>query len=290
MEKNQESVDSKKENLSHLDVVAQMKEKNAFFVHTVQVGDALDVSENNKSIDTRKLSVADKLDLLYGVNPTLSASTVRPNTNDGTFFGGFGVIFSHGEIASVSRGEDGSVVLSLTERKVIGGDRNSSEDIDRAIDRQNFGHGKSYNEIILKNPEVSAGFMKLETMAKRTSYEDEESTYYDGEKVVTKIGVVDFSNPVDKFGKPTGENFDKPFSVLLEMNKRGKTMFMDDSNQMYIIRKIDEKAKRVEFVAAPITPVQFSDAYGKERMNKYNKQEIADRLKESLASKGVVLH
>lgn len=272
----------------HLDVASLMKEKNAFFVHMIQVTDAVDVSENNDSLDTNKLSVANKLDLLYGMNPTLSASTLRPKTNDGTFHGAFGVVFSQGEIESATRGDTGTKAKSLTKRNV-GTVYKSPEDIDNAIDRQHIGDDKSYNEIVLKNPEVCAGFMKLGSMESRTTYEEVEHSYFDKEKTVTRIGVVDFTNPVDRFGRQMGSGYDKPFSVLLEMIKRGKTMFMDEANQMYIIRDINEKTRKVEFIAAPITPVQLSESYGKEKMNKYLKQEMTERLENSLEEKVMTL-
>jgi hypothetical protein len=280
--------------LEHLDVSKVMREKNAYFVHMVQVTEptqegALDVSENNKSgIDTRRLSNADKLDIVYGTNPSLSASTLRPHTNDGTFYGGFGVIFSHGEIESAHMGDTGSTALSRTERHVIGGFKNETDDVEAAIER-NHNDSKSYNEIVLKNPEVAGGFMKIGGYQDRISYGEEESTYYDGEKRVTKVGILDMANKFDRAGRVVSGT-DKPFSVLLEMYKRGKTFVMDEANQMYIIRNIDEQARKVEFIAVPIDPNQFADAYGKEKMNPYYKKEITERLDRSLKEKGMELH
>lgn len=87
-------------------------EKNVFLVHAIQVTDALDVSENNKSLNTKRLNITDKLDLLYGTNPTLSTSTLRTHTDDGMFTNGFGVVFSHGEIVSAHPTNAGTVALS----------------------------------------------------------------------------------------------------------------------------------------------------------------------------------
>lgn len=276
----------------HLDVSKVMEEKNAFFVHMVQVTDAFNAAKLNRSIDTTKLSIGDKLDLLYGTNPTLSASTVRPQTSDGTFHGGFGVIFNHGEITHAAPSDNDTIAVSHKERHVIGGNRSTKEDIDGAIERIHLlSNGeKSYNELVLKNPEVNGGFMKLDTSKYPIVYEEEERQYYDGEKKVTKIGIVDFTNPVDQFGRLTGTNFDKPFSVLLEMQKRGKVFFMDEANQMYIIQNIDEANRKVEFVASPITPKDFAAHYGEERINPYTKKEFAERLEKSLQEKGMTLH
>lgn len=266
---------------NHLDVAELMKDKNAFFVHMIQVTDQFDVSVTNKSINTNKLSVSQKLDLVYGLSPTLSASTIRPHTNDETFNGGFGVIFSHGEIAHAHQGDAATRAVSLTERDVLTGVKKEKQDVDNAIEKETT----SYNEFVLKNPEVAGGFMKLATFNDRITYEEQEVVHYNGESEVTKIGVIDLSNPLDRFGRITGVNYDKPLSTLMEMRKRGKVFVMDESNQMYIVRNIDEAGRRVEFIAAPIDPVSFAKSYGAERMNVYHKKEIADRFEESLDKK-----
>lgn len=265
----------------HLDVSEVMKDKNAFFVHMIQVTDQFDVSVTNKSINTNKLSASQKLDLVYGLSPTLSASTIRPHKNDETFNGGFGVIFSHGEIAHAHQGDAATRAVSLTERDVLTGVKKEKQDVDNAIEKET----SSYNEFVLKNPEVAGGFMKLATFNDRITYEEEEVVHYNGEIEVTKIGVIDLSNPLDRFGRITGVNYDKPLSILIEMQKRGKVFVMDESNQMYIVRNIDEAGRKVEFIATPIDPTTFAKSYGAERMNMYHKKEIADRFEESLDKK-----
>jgi hypothetical protein len=275
--------------LAHLDVASLMKEKNAFFIHTIQVLNKFDVPENNRSIDTRKLDVADKLDLLYGTNPTLSASTVRPHTNDGTRQAGFGVVFSHGEVESAHTADVDTIAISHKKRHIIGGAKNAPEDVDKAINRTHVGDQKSYNEIVLKDPEVAGGFMKLESFRDRISYEEEEKKYYDGETVISRIGIIDFSNPVDRLGRPTGVSYDKPLSVLVEMGDRGKVFVMDEDNQLHIVTSIDKEKRKVEFNAAPITPSDFAYYYGKEKINPYTKREMLERLKGSLEKKGLTL-
>lgn len=275
------------EMLKHLDVSEMMKEKNAFFVHTIEMRKDFDVSENNKSVDTAKLSAPDKLDILYSTNPTVSASTLRPDTKDSLFHGGFGVIFSHGEIEHAGTNDQGTVATSLKERQVIGGAAKEKEDIDRAIDRPQEDGG--YNEIVLKNPEVAGGFMRLGSLQARTTYMNEEHEYYNGEKTITKIGVIDFSTPLDRFGRPTLGNYDLPFSMLLEMKKRGKVFILDDRNRMHIVQHIDEVNRKVEFVSSPIDPKTFSQSYGEDRINIYAKKEMKERLEASLKVKGIEL-
>jgi hypothetical protein len=259
----------------HLDSTSLMKEKNCYFVHTIQVTKNLDVSENNKTFDTKKLTPADRLDILYAGNPTLSVSSLRPNTQDGTFYGGFGVLFSQGEVVSANPSDDGTIAKSLTEREIIGGARNGVEDIDRAIDRKHGGNGKSYNEIVLKSPEVAGGFMKIdgEAYKKRISFEEESMDYgAGGGEVVKKYGVLNLAN------EKNGAVFDTPFSVLLEMKSRGPVYLLDENNQMLQVTHIDEKTRKLTFSIKPTTPTDIAEMYGKHKLNKYSKQEMLDRL------------
>jgi hypothetical protein len=267
---------------SHLDAAALMKEKNCYFVHMMQVTKNLNVSENNKSLDTTKLSTVDKLDILYAANPTLSVSSVRPETQDGTFYGGFGVLLSQGEVVSANPSDDGTIATSLSKREIIGGPRNSVEDINTAIDRKHGGNGKSYNEIVLKNPEVAGGFMKIdgEAYKKRISYEEEIRDYGSGGgEVIKKIGVLNLAN------EKNGVVFDTPFSVFLERKNHGPIFLMDENNQLLPVTRIDEKTRKVEFSTTPITPSDIAEVYGEQKVNKYAKQEMLDRL----ANKGIVL-
>lgn len=260
---------------SHLDATTLMKEKNCYFVHTIQVTKNLDVSENNKAFDTKKLTPADKLDILYAGGPTLSASSLRPDTQDGTFYGGFGVLFSQGDIVSANPSDDGTIAQSLTEREIIGGARNSVEDINRAIDRAHGGNGKSYNEIVLKNPEVAGGFMKIDSEAdkKRISFEEEIIDYgAGGGEVVKKYGVLNLAN------EKNGAILDIPFSVLLEMKNRGPVFLLDEHNHMLQVTNIDGKTRKVTFSIKPHTPVDIAEVYSEQKLNKYAKQEMLERL------------
>ncbi len=275
---NKVEIKSETENMERpleLDATTLMKEKNCYFVHMMQVTKALDVSENNKSINTNKLTNVDKLDILYAANPTLSTSTLRPNTQDGTFEGGFGVIFSQGEVISANQSDDGTIAKSLTEREIIGGAKNSKEDIDKAVDRPNGGYGKSYNEIVLKEPEVAGGFMKIdgEAYKNKISYEEESINYgSDGDEAVRKYGVLDLTN------EKNGAVFDIPFSVLLEMKSRGPVFLLDENNQMLLVTKIDEKARKLSFSLKSNTPADIAEVYGGKKLNKYSKQEMLARL------------
>ena len=289
----------------HLDAIALMKEKNCYFVHIFQTTNTLDVSENNKSVDTNKLTISDKLDILKYTNPTLSTSTLRPNAQDGTFQGGFGILFSQGEVVSASPSDDGTIATSLTERAIIGGSKNKEEDIARAIDRPSRGFDKSYNEVVLKSPEFFGGFMKLDGLDDKISYEDEVTDYgAGGGEVVRKVGVLDMQNEYfPSFGGRKQElkrGFDKNFSTLLELQKRGPVFVMDSTNQMLGVSHIDEHARKVYFSLTPTTPQDIASA-GEDRrrdfkydisllqVRKQNKEGALTRVKEKLEAKGIAL-
>jgi len=274
IEKPLDSIEKEK----HLDVSSLIKEKNCYFIHTIQVTKDINVSINNKSLDTQKLSTENKLDILYGANPTISASTLRPHTQDGHFFGQFGVVIAQGEIISAGESDEGTIAQSLTERAIIGGPKNAKLDVDKAIDREHVGKGRSYNEIVLKSPEMCGGFMKLSKdsyLGMATSYEEEEIDYGSGGGIVkNKIGVIDMAN-----NKREGINFDAYFSTLVEMQKRGRVFIMDVNNELHPIRKIDEKTRRVEFSPVVFSPSDVVENYGEDyKTNNYLKQEMVDRL------------
>lgn len=272
----------------HVDVSKLMEEKNAFFVHTIQMINAFNLKENNEVIDTNKLSTADKLDILYAVNPTLSTSTLRPHTQDGMFHKAFGVILSQGEVEHANHMDSGSKLLSGGVRSVSGAKMDTKEHVDAAIDRRHGGVGTSHNELVVKNPEIAGGFMRIGSLINKISHEEEEHVYYDGQSVKTKVGILNLSNKKNWRGESI-EDYDVPFNMLLEMSKRGKVFLMNDDNQMLIVRNIDEANRRVEFVDNPIEPKDFAYYYGKDKVNKYAKKEMRERLEQSLAEKGMSL-
>lgn len=259
----------------HLDVQHLMKEKNCYFVHTIQVTKELDVSQNNKVLDTKNLTTQDRLDLLYAASPTLSVSTLRPHTEDGTFYGGFGVVFSQGEIVSAHPGDTGSIAHSLTERTLIGEEaKDAPEDIDRAIDRVNGG-GKSYNEIVLKSPEIAGGFLKLGSFGDRITYETTVAEYgAGGGSVEGDVGILNLEND-----KKTGRNFDTVLKTLEEMKFYGPIFLMDDNNELHIVNSIDGKARKVAFSSKSFSPANLAEVYENSRMDSQTKEALRDRLK-----------
>lgn len=259
-------------------------------MHTIQVTKSLDVSLNNQAVDTKNLSVSDKLDILYAGGPTLSTSTVRPATEDGTFYGGLGVVISKGEIVSANPSDGASVAVSLTERSGLGGD--TPEDIERAINRTHLSNGKkSYNEVVVRYPEIAGGFIKI-SKDSRVSYEDSTRDYGPGGGVVIEtMGQLDLSTVYDKdfAGNPdpkrASRSFDVPFNTLREMDLRGPVFVMNEQNQLFQVTQIDVKRRIVSFSTTPFTPSDVADVYGNHSMGNVRKEELLGNLH----SKGVTL-
>lgn len=285
---NPETIESK-ETFNHLDVGEVMKEYNAYFVHTIQVDSKFDVSENNQAIDTNKLSVSDKLDILYATNPSISTSTLRPNTLDGTFRGGLGVVLSAGEITSAHRSDVGSKAVSINERVVGGNNANEPEDVEGAINR-NYLVDKSYNEIAVKGAEVAGGFLKLDK-SYDVSYVDFERDYGPGGGVVTeKIGQLNLSNVynTDRYGNPNPKDakkrYDVPFNIFRDMELRGPVFVMDENNQLFLVSDIDVENRIISFSTKPFTPADVAEVLG----NKYISSEKREELIDGLMTRGVM--
>ena len=148
------------------------KKYNTFFVHDIVDAD-WKPSENNKAVDTRQLSFSDQLDIVAGLRPTISASSLRPDTADWTFTpGSFGAFISRGKILGGEYGDMGSIALGLKKRLIPKG-RETIKSIDGAINRQipklevvtdRDGSKKKkesyYNELIIENPEVAGVYLK----------------------------------------------------------------------------------------------------------------------------------
>ncbi|MFA6414416.1 MAG: hypothetical protein WC217_01425 [Candidatus Paceibacterota bacterium] len=264
---------------SHLSVQEDTKKYNAYFVHMFQITDTLDVSENNKSLDTKKLSGTDKMDILYGVNPTLSASTVRPDTTDRTFQGAFGVIIGKGTIESAAPSDDGTIATSFESRHVFGGNKDKKGDVERAINRSKDSNG--YNEVVVKQPSISGSFMKLQD-DDRISYEEESIDYGNFGGIKTRrVGVLDMSDIM--FGKRVEVSYAAPFNTLLAMKKRGQggQMFLlNNKNEMLHVTNIDEKTRRITFDTVPVTPEDMVTHFSNGEVATNTKREMMDRLKE----------
>lgn len=133
-----------------------------FFVHDIVVAD-WKPSENNRAIDTQKLGLLDQLDIVQGLGPTISVSTLEKDTKQKTFGeGAWGVFLSGGRVLGGEPTDAGTIAHGLRDRRLTGGESNKTvEGIERAIHGDEWHDRKSgYNELVVENPEVAGVYVK----------------------------------------------------------------------------------------------------------------------------------
>lgn len=159
-----------------------------FFVHDIVDAD-WKPSENNRAVDTKGLSWDDQLDILVGLEPTISASSLQEGVRgDGTFGrGSWGAFIGEGKVLGGATGDIGTRAYGLYDREVPSNARDLNS-IDRAIDRQSRRTGnnqdKSYNELVVERPQVAGIYFKwsdsFPPLAEITSLQNTKSSGYDG--------------------------------------------------------------------------------------------------------------
>src|SRR3989344_7764252 len=122
------------------DLTKLSKIHGAFFVHDIVVAD-WKPSANNKSINTQNLNWGDQFDILDGLAPTISASTVRQGTKETTFSrSSWGVFLSGGRVLGGGQGDVGTVATGLHSRSVAT-HMATTQAIEKAILRTSGGEG-----------------------------------------------------------------------------------------------------------------------------------------------------
>lgn len=156
------------------------KKYGCFLIHDLVDAD-WKPSENNGVIDTKNLSSADQLDIVLGLDPTISVSTLREgNPTDKTFGkGSWGVFLSGGKVLGGEPRDMGTRAYGLRERSVSKNSR-SLESIDEAITSP---HKASYNELVVEKPEVAGVYMKwgesMPPLSETTSLQNGNGIRYD---------------------------------------------------------------------------------------------------------------
>ncbi|MDD2766987.1 MAG: hypothetical protein PHH40_04515 [Candidatus Moranbacteria bacterium] len=156
------------------------KKYSCFFIHDLVDAD-WKPSENNRAIDTKNLLSADQLDIVLGLDPTISVSTLREgNSADKTFGkGSWGVFLSGGKVLGGEPRDMGTSAYGLRERSVSKNSR-SLESIDEAIISP---HKASYNELVVEKPEVAGVYIKwgesMPPLSETTSVQNGNGSHYD---------------------------------------------------------------------------------------------------------------
>lgn len=146
-------------------VAEQAKKHGVFFVSDIVTAD-WKPSANNYAIDTRQLDFDDQLNIILGLEPTLSVSTLSLNSQNRTFgTGAWGVLLSGGRIIGGEETDAATVATGLRNRHIQKESRSIAA-IDKAIERPWSG-GKegstSYNELVVEQPEVAGVYFKIES-------------------------------------------------------------------------------------------------------------------------------
>jgi len=144
------------------DVKTLIEKHKVYFVHDIVDSD-WKPSENNKAIDTRELDFEDHLNIVLGLDPTLSVSTISPDSKNRTFGKkSWGIIMSGGRVVGGEENDAATVAMGLRDRHID--ERFTSIDaIGDAIERPLAGgkeNSVSYNELVLENPEVAGVYFK----------------------------------------------------------------------------------------------------------------------------------
>lgn len=167
------------------DLARVSKEKGVAFIHGLPLDnfEMNNTSANNAVIDSQNVDAQSKIQMIMGLEPTLSTSTVNEGAkyNKGMMYP-FGVILKGGEVVSAYRGDAGTEALGLYARKskydndldqsVI--QKDISQKIDESIENPLEAgtmtsdlSGLGYNEIVVENPKISGLYINLENASSK---------------------------------------------------------------------------------------------------------------------------
>ncbi len=134
-----------------------MQKHHVLFVH----GFALGFHPVQNSLLNKNVSAGDKLRLILSMNPTLSASSLKPNDNGLNLWSPLGVVLSDGSINAAFSNDGATKAESLTTRASA----SQPVPIEDAILRRGVGYGitgAQYNEFSISNPKVGALYISVD--------------------------------------------------------------------------------------------------------------------------------
>lgn len=135
-----------------------MKRTNAFIVHMILTSEELRHNDNSNVAAHTKL--ADDVDILLSLEPSVSTSSVVPGVASRLWGGGLGTLITGGEVKAASVQDLGSEATGIKHRSVNSADIVSAERADEIISDREDSVG--YNEVIIDEPKV-AGFFTFST-------------------------------------------------------------------------------------------------------------------------------
>lgn len=223
-----------------------------YFIHDI-IDAEWKPSANNRAIDTKSLDWENQLDILTGLNPTISVSTLDQGSSQRTFGqGAWGAFISGGRAIGGGRSDIGSVAVGLRDRRVFGRD-GSLEAIEEAVAGRDV--NESYNELIVEQPEVAGVYFKLTDTMPPLS---EEMSFQNG----------------------NGVRYDSWWKQMENVMNRNVPMFvLTQDNKAHLLYDIDTK-KRTFKVAAEMSPEDIVSMPGiyKQHLGKDEKKAAVGRV------------
>lgn len=208
------------------------EEFGCFFVHDI-VDAEWKPSDNNQTLDTRRLSWTDQLDILHGLEPTISASTLKEGSQQKTFAknGSWGVFLRGGEALGGGYGDIGSRAVGLREREINTADQ-GIEVIRRGISERG---DESHNEIIVSRPEIAGAYL-------RTSLKDLPPMSADRRIIL--------ADDVDEYGdtKIGWKRMRSRFREIVE--RKMTTCILTENNEAFIVSIEDNSDEHFTIVLA----------------------------------------
>jgi hypothetical protein len=134
---------------------------NSFIVHTLTTHQEL--RHNELSNVTGRAKLEDDIDLLLSLEPSISTSSITPGLKTKLFqeeFGKIGMIIGGGDIVGATQSDAGSKSMGIKDRRIIGQDGVSTDEIDKTITEREA--GDTYNEIVVNNPKVFGIFKSVD--------------------------------------------------------------------------------------------------------------------------------
>ncbi len=140
------------------DLAALSKMHNTFFVHSLVNYAGGAKSGENTAVDRTTLDLADQFDVLLGLQPSISVSTLKENSAQRSYYGAtWGVLLSGGRVKGGAVQDAFTEAHGLHDRTID--ERFTSGD---AIERAILERGVEHNELVLERPEVGGMYFRWE--------------------------------------------------------------------------------------------------------------------------------
>lgn len=153
------------------DLTRISREKGVLFFHGMPLSsfDTNSTEGHNLTLNTREIDVQSRIQMVVGLEPTLSMSTINENKPNKGMYYPFGIIIKSGEVLSAYKGDASSDALGLYARRGYSSEQGPQksiiqEDIANQINEavENKHHYDKYNEIIVQNPKISGLCINIE--------------------------------------------------------------------------------------------------------------------------------